>query len=214
MKTIIINGSPKGQNGNSEIFIREFLKNMKFPCEVKYVTKEDPRELARYVEVFNNIVIVLPLYVHSVPGVTMKFIECLKQERDKANNSIGFILQCGFSESSQCKYAEAYFKCLAKDLNRNYLGTVTKSGAAGTYLMPRAMNRTLFKFLNELGEKYEKNNTFDKDIMEKLKKPYELKGFNLKVLQFLTKIGYGDIWWNSMLKKNGAYDKRLDKPFI
>lgn len=214
MKTIIINGSPKGERGNSEIFIREFIKNMKFPCEVKYVTKEDPRELARYIEAFNNIIIVLPLYVHSVPGVTMKFIECLKRERDKENNSIGFILQSGFLESSQCKYAEAYFNCLAKDLNRNYLGTVTKSGAAGTYLMPRAMNRTLFKLLNELGEKYEKNKTFDKDIVEKLKKPYELKGLNLKMLQFITKIGCGDIWWNSMLKKNGAYEKRLDKPFI
>lgn len=214
MKTIIINGSPKGERGNSEIFIREFIKNMKFPCEVKYVTEEDPRELARYIEAFNNIIIVLPLYIHSVPGVTMKFIECLKRERDKENNSIGFILQSGFLESSQCKYAEAYFNCLAKDLNRNYLGTVTKSGAAGTYLMPRAMNRTLFKLLNELGEKYEKNKTFDKDIVEKLKKPYELKGLNLKMLQFITKIGCGDIWWNSMLKKNRAYEKRLDKPFV
>lgn len=214
MKTIIINGSPKGERGNSEIFIHEFVRNMKFPCEVKYLNKENPRELARYVEAFNNIIIVLPLYVHSVPGITMKFIECLKPEKNKDNNSIGFILQCGFSESSQCKYAEAYFKCLAKDLNRNYLGTVIKGGAAGTYVMPRVMNRTLFKLLNELGEKYEKNSSFDKDIMEKLKKPYELKGVTLKKIKFLTKIGIGDSWWNSMLKKNGAYDKRLDKPFI
>lgn len=214
MGTIILNGSPKGKNGNSEIFIQQFMKGMTSPCEVKYISKEDAGALATYVQTFDTIIIVLPLYIHSMPGVVMRFIELLEPTLPNENKSIGFILQCGFTESSQCKYIERYFCSLAQELNRTYIGTVLKGEAAGIYMMPKFMTRKLFKSLQKLGETYEQTQTFDQSIMKSLQKPYELSGFTLKYLQFATKVGLTKIMWHKFLRNNNAFNKKLDQPFI
>ena len=214
MNTIILNGSPKGQKGNSEIFIQHFISGMKSPCEVKYISKEDPRTLAQYVKGFNTIIFVLPLYIHSMPGVTMRFIECLEPAEISEKKSIGFILQGGFPESNQYKYVEKYFGALSEELNRTYLGTVIKGNSAGTYMMPSFMTKKLFKSLKHLGEIYEKTHTFDSAIIEEFKKPYELKGFTLAKMNFATKIGLNKVFWDKFLKENGALDKCLDRPFL
>ncbi|WP_105618683.1 NAD(P)H dehydrogenase [Vallitalea okinawensis] len=214
MSTIILNGSPKGKKGNSEIFIQQFLKGMTSPCIVKYISKENPELLARYTQTFDTIIFVLPLYIHSMPGVMMRFIECLEPALASESKSIGFIVQCGFTESSQCKYVERYFCSLAEELNRNYLGCVVKGGAAATYMMPRVMTLGLFKSLQKLGKIYERTHSFDKQIIRKLEKPYELTGFTLKYLQFVIQIGADKIGWDKFLRDNGVLNKKLDRPFI
>lgn len=213
MSTIILNGSPKGKKGNSEIFIRQFIKGMTSPCEVKYISIENAEALATYVQAFDTIIIVLPLYIHSMPGIVMRFIEHLEPSLLSENKSMGFILQCGFTESSQCKYVERYFRVLAQELNRTYLGTVMKGEAAGVYMMPRFMTRKLFKSLQKLGKTYEQTHIFDESIMKKMQKPYELTGFTLKYLQFAIKIGANKIMWHKFLKDNNAFDKKIDQPF-
>ncbi|WP_315119700.1 NAD(P)H-dependent oxidoreductase [uncultured Clostridium sp.] len=214
MSTIILNGSPKGKNGNSEIFINQFLKGMKTPCEVKYIVKENPKTLAEYVKNFDTIIFVLPLYIHSMPGVTMRFIEYLEPAEPSENKSIGFILQGGFPESSQYKYAEKYFGSLSEELNRAYLGTVIKGGSATVSTMSSFMTKKLFKSLECLGEIYEQTHTFDKAIIESLKKPYEFTGFDLKIMKFFIKTDLVNQMWNKPLKQNGVFDKNLDKPFL
>jgi len=80
--------------------------------------------------------------------------------------------------------------------------------------MPGFMTKKLFRSLERLGEIYEQTRSFDKAIVESLKKPYELTGFNLKKMNFAMNIGLGKIMWHKFLKENGAFDKKLDKPFI
>ncbi|QUI21327.1 NAD(P)H-dependent oxidoreductase [Vallitalea pronyensis] len=213
METIILNGSPRGNNGNSEIFIRQFLKGMRTHCDVKYMNKENPEELASHVKKYDTIIMVLPLYIHSMPGMVMRFIEHLEPSAVHSKQAIGFILQCGFTESSQCKYVERYFSCLAKELNRTYLGTVIKGEAAGVYMLPKFMTKKLFTLLNQLGEMYDQTHTFDRRVMEKLQQPYVLTGFTLKFMQFTTKLGANKIMWHRFLKKNDAFHKKLDQPF-
>jgi len=214
MSTIIINGSPKGQNGNSEIFIKHFISGMKSPCEIRYIITEDHKTLAQYVKDFNTIIFVLPLYIHSMPGVTMRFIEWLEPAEPSENKSIGFILQGGFPESNQYKYAERYFASLSKELNRTYLGTAIKGNSAGIYMMPSFMTKKLFNSLKQLGEIYEQTHSFDKTIIEDFKKPYKLKGFELAKMKFAAKLGLNKVFWDKFLKENGAYDKNFDKPFL
>lgn len=213
MSTIILNGSPKRNNGNSEIFIRQFIKGMKKPCEVKYIVKEDPKILAEYVKGFDTIIFVLPLYIHSMPGITMRFIECLEPVYPSENKSIGFIIQGGFPESCQYKYVERYFSSLSEELNRTYLGTIIKGGSANVCMAPSFMTRKLFKSLQRLGEIYEQTHTFDKTIIENLKIPYEFTGFTLKQVKFALKTGLINSMWKKPLKQNGVLDKNLDRPF-
>lgn len=214
MNTIILNGSPKGNsnNCNSRFFTEEFVRYMKNPCEIKCIANTDNEELARYAEGFDTIIIILPLYIHAMPGIVMKFIETLEAATTK-DKYIGFIVQAGFMETAQGRFVEAYFTDLARQLNRNYLGTVLKGEAAGIYMFPK-MFKKIFKLLNDLGKAYEETHTFDKGIVKKLGKPYEISKFNLHMLNIINKVGLSNVMWNSALKKNNAMDKRLDRPFL
>ncbi|MTI67363.1 MAG: NAD(P)H-dependent oxidoreductase [Firmicutes bacterium] len=214
MNTIILNGSPKGNSNksNSQIFAKEFIKNMKNPCEIKCIAKYNPKELVSYIEGFDTIIIVLPLYIHAMPGIVMKFIEKLKPQTSE-EKYIGFIVQAGFIETAQHKFLKRYFKDLAKQLNYNYLGTVSKGEAAGIYMYPKMFKKVL-KSIADLGMAYEENHTFDKEIVQRLEKPYELSKFKLKMLRLVNKVGLNNIGWHTVLRKNNALDKRLDRPFL
>jgi len=214
MNTIILNGSPKGNSKkcNSRIFAEEFVRDMKNPCEIKCIVNNDPRDLAPFAEGFDTIIIILPLYIHAMPGIVMKFIEMLEPAIRK-DQSIGFIVQAGFVETAQHRFVEAYFADLAKQLNRNYLGTVSKGEAAGVYMYPK-MFKKLFQSLNELGKAYEDTHVFDPEIVQKLAKPYEISAFMLSLLNLVNKLGLSNVGWHRELKKNNAMAKRLDRPFL
>ena len=214
MNTIILNGSPKGnsKNSNSRIFAEEFVRHMKNPCEIKCIVNTDPKELAQYVEGFDTIIVILPLYIHAMPGIVMKFIEILEPVTTEGKY-IGFIVQAGFMETAQERFIEAYFADLAKQLNYNYLGTVSKGEAAGIYMYPKMFKKVL-RLLNDLGRAYEETHTFDKNIVKKLGKPYEISKFMLCILNIVNKIGLSNIGWHRELKKNNALEKRLDRPFL
>jgi hypothetical protein len=204
MKTIILNGSPKGNsvNSNSRIFAEEFVRNMKNPCEIRCIAKADHEELAQYIQGFDAIIIILPLYIHAMPGIVMKFIEGLKPAATEGKY-LGFIIQAGFIETAQERFVERYFADLARQLNYNYLGTVSKGEAAGIYMFPK-MFKKVFKLLNDLGAAYEETNSFDKEIVKKLGKPYELSRFQLSILSVVEKVGLDNLGWHKFLRQNGA----------
>ena len=214
MNTIILNGSPKGNSEkcNSQIFAENFVKNMKNPCEIKCIAEEAPEEFSHYVEDFHSLIFILPLYIHAMPGIVMKFIEELKPV-SSPEKYIGFIVQAGFIETAQHKFLRRYFKSLAEQLNYNYLGTVSRGEAAAIYMYPRMFKKVL-KLVSDLGVAYEKNHTFDREIVKKLGQPYELSKLKLTMLRLTNKIGISNIGWHKMLRKNKAMDRRLDKPFL
>jgi len=206
--------SPKGNsvNSNSQIFAEEFVRNMKNPCEIKCIAKADPEELARYVVGFDAIIIILPLYIHAMPGIVMKFIECFKPATTEGK-CIGFIIQAGFIETAQERFVERYFADLARQLNYSYLGTVSKGEAAGIYMYPKMFKKVL-KLVADLGMVYEDTISFDKDIVKKMGKPYELTKSLLWILEAVNKVGLSNVFWHRELKKNNAFDKRVDRPFL
>ena len=214
MNTIILNGSPKGnsKNSNSRIFAQEFVRNMKNPCEITCIAGADHKELAQYVQGFDTIIFILPLYIHAMPGIMMKFIENIEPTTDE-DKSIGFIVQARFMETAQHKYVEPYFADLAKQLNYRYLGTVSKGEAAAIYMFPKMFKKVL-KAVADLGTAYEQTHAFDQVLVKKLGKPYDLPKFTLAILKIVDKIGLGNMGWHKMLKQNNAMANRLDKPFL
>jgi len=214
MRTIIINGSPKGNSKkcNSMFFAREFVRNMENPCEIQCVANQDAKELAQYIKPFDTVLFILPLYIHAMPGILMDFIEFLEPTKDKSK-SMGFIVQAGFIETSQERFLKAYFEGLTARLNYRYLGTVAKGEAAGIYMYPK-MFKKVFRQLNRLGVEFERNHAFDRDIVKKMEKPYKLSKPMLILLTIVDKFGLANIGWHKKLKENNAFDKRLEKPFL
>lgn len=214
MNTIIINGSPKrnATNSNTRIVCKEIVRNMNQPCEIRCLANSDLEELADYVEQFDSILIVMPLYIHAMPGLVMKFIEQLKPASTEGK-SIGFIIQAGFVETAQEKYVVRYLASLAKQLNFNYLGTVCKGEAAAIYMFPKMFQKVLKKF-NDLGRIYEETHAFDEKIMEELRKPYQLSALQVRMFQFFCDIGLNNMGWHKFLKQNHAFEQRLDQPYL
>lgn len=213
MKTIIINGSPKASHGNTEVFINQFLKGMNNPCEVAYAAKADGQQLARYIQSFDTVLFVMPLYIHAMPGIVMKLIECMESATGPAK-AMGFVVQSGFMESAQSRYLERYLRAITKDLNYSYLGTVIRGGSAGISMMPQSMNKKLFKQLNQLGAYFECNGMFDPDRVKALGSVQSLSKGKCFLFEALGKVGLSDaIFWNGMLKNNKAFERRFDKPF-
>jgi hypothetical protein len=213
MNTIILNGSPKlnPAESNTRIIAEAFIRNMENPIEIKRIAKESTEVLAKYVKNFDTIILIMPLYIHAMPGIVMKFIESL-EPADKEGKSIGFIIQAGFMETAQERFVERYFENLSRQLNYKYLGTVSKGEAAAIYMYPKMFKKVL-KLFSELGVEFEKSQSFDKDMVKKISTPYEIPKSTLRLLRLVNKLGLANIGWNNELKKNNAYNKRLARPF-
>lgn len=214
MKTIILNGSPKGSSAtsNTNIFIKSFMKGMKKECEVRCINGENLQELAQYIKKFDSIIIVMPLYIHAMPGIVMKFIEHL-EPAVKVGQSIGFIIQAGFPESAHEKFVEQYFAQLANQYDYHYLGTVSKGGAAFIYNMPERFEK-LYALLTELGRTYEKRHIFDEEIVKRLGRPYAFSKFELRLVRLADKLGLLNSQWNKLMKQNNALEHAYDQPFL
>lgn len=213
MKTLILNGSPKGNSKscNSLIFAQHFVKNMKNPCEIRNIASSVKGELVKYIKDFDSVIIIMPLYIHAMPGIVMEFFEAMEPAAD--GKSLGFIIQAGFMETSQERFVVRYLESFARKLNYNYLGTVCKGEAAAIYMMPKMFKKVL-KMVSDLGTAYEETGGFDKELVINLGKPYEIKQPLLGILRVVTRSGLNDIFWHREMKKHNAYEKRRDRPYL
>lgn len=214
MNAIILNGSPKKniRESNSQLVAEAFVGGMDQAIEIRHIAGTDPSILAADMNEYDTILIVLPLYIHAMPGTVMTFLEHLNPA-STPEKSIGFIVQAGFYETAQHRFLEPYLRSLAVNLNYRYLGYVAKGEAAGLYMFPKMYKKVLCMF-SDLGKAFEQTGEFDPEIVEKLGQPYEICPKTLRVLKRVNKLGLTNIMWHSKLRKNGAMKQRLDKPFV
>ena len=199
MKTIFINGSPHGRQGNSEIFIRQLMTGMNVVSDVLYVSTHQYDELADQAALADRLIFVMPLYVHAMPGIVMKLFEVMKPAKEGAQ--ILFVVQSGFIEAAQSAYCVKALKHQAARLGYECLGVVVRA------------NRKLFEDLQALGQRLAETGELDEVIAARLGDPYRLNRKKLCQLQLLSRLGLGDLYWQYMLRKNHAYKKRFDRPF-
>jgi multimeric flavodoxin WrbA len=210
MKTLIINGSPNGKRGNTEIFCQRFIKGMQNQLEVRYVADENPAELAAYMNGFDNWLFFFPLYVNAMPGILKRLFEHLAPSNEK---SAGYFIQSGFEEAFQSDWLCTILKNFNRRMGYKDLGIIVAGGMAGVRYMPENMNKKTFAGLENAGALYEKNGMFDEESIRLFGQVYRYSDKQLKRNRFFRKLGLTNMFWNSMLKKNKAYKNRFDKPF-
>lgn len=206
MKILIINGSPKGNAGNTAIFIKKFNEGTQGYCDVMNITSN---ELTMIIKDYDTIIMMMPLYVHAMPGIVMRFLEKVEVNQ-RENAKMGFLIQSGFIENKQSDYLVRILKSQTRRLNYQYLGCVVRGGSAGVYMMPEKMNKKLFNELSCLGETFMKSGLLDEKLIQAT---YELSKGKAQFYEFLHKISIGDMHWNQQLKANQAYAKRYMQPY-
>jgi hypothetical protein len=56
------------------------------------------------------------------------------------------------------------------------------------------------------------NNAFSPEIISTLRHPYKMSLVKQFLFNIIIKTGLANFYWNSNLKKNGAFQHRFDKP--
>lgn len=212
MKTILLNGSPKGnvQSSGSYFLAKAFASGMKEPCEIRSVYKEDRWELLQYVSQFERIIFFTPNYIHLIPARTLDFLYALPKGSE--GQSLGFIIQSGYPESAESEIAGRFFKRFASRLQYGYLGTVVKGECAGLAIIPEKFGKLEKKFA-EFSALYEERGFFDETYVRDFAKPYTISKPMALLLNMTNPIG-NILGWHKIMKANGAYDNRRDRPYL
>lgn len=219
MKLAVFNGSPRNKKSNSTILMGHFLEGYQSiladPVPMQYLASKKCRQ--ENLDVFQNaetVIIIFPLYTDCMPGIVKEFFEDIFNPGIRKGKNIGFIVQSGFPESIHSTFVERYLKKFTARLGCNYLGTVIKGGIEGIQVMPPSWTKKLFLRFRYLGENFAKKGSFSPVIKNALAKPYKLSPVRRFAVSIISKTKLGNMYWDTNLKKNGAYKNRFDRPFI
>ncbi len=219
MSLIIYNGSPRNKKSNSKLLIDKFLvgyhKENSDEIPVYYLANRRLRqERIEHFKKAETILLFFPLYTDAMPGIVKEFLEDIYDLKDPSPKKIGFIVQSGFPEAVHSSFLERYLKKFTNRMGYDYLGTIIKGGVEGIQIMPASMTKKLFKNFENLGEYFAKNGAFNPTIKESLATPFRMSTMRKKIFKLLSDTGVTNFYWNSQLKKNSAYDKRFDQPYL
>jgi multimeric flavodoxin WrbA len=218
MKLAIFNGSPRGNNSNTQLLLGYFQKGFEsFGGEITtsdlLIVEKDIEKQIQHFKTAENILLAFPLYVDSVPGMVKSFIEKIGNF-DGTGRNIFFLVHSGFPEGIQSEGVIRYLELLVKRWNMTYMGAILKPGSEGIRMRPNSRNKKLFMKFELLGSELAKTEALDKKIINKMKKPYRLPGFVLIILKLLNKAGKMNSYWDTKLKENNAFERRFDAPYL
>lgn len=215
MSLTVFNGSPRGKSSNSQVICDWFCQAYGPDTERHYLhlAKHIPDNVQRFLEA-QSILMVFPLYVDGMPGQVKAFIEALVPYKSSiANKRITFIIHSGFSEGIQSRALEAYLKRFSAIFSLNNQGIIIIPGSEGIRLMPPAMTKKKQEAITALGHAFLNQQSYT-GAMLKAVNPHETMTTTAKVFFKLgSKLGLTNLYWNSNLKKNKAYDRRFDAPY-
>ncbi len=123
-KTVLINGSLRGDNANSRKFM-DRLSGKLGDCAVSfnllsYLNKYE--ELAQIVSSADKVVFVMPLYVDGIPSQVLRLMEMLEKSGKDPDKKIYCIANMGFYESHQIRNLLSMVKEWADKSGFTYCG--------------------------------------------------------------------------------------------
>ena len=215
-KLTVLNGSPRGEKGNTPIMLGEFIKGFGGDFELHHLINR--KDIDQQVEAFSKAECVwlgFPLYTDGMPGIVKSFIEALEPFKDNKNNPpMGFLIQSGFPEGIHSRYIERYLEALASKMGSPYLGTIIKGNGEGTRLVPDEMNRKLFDALNALGTGLAEMGELDIRLMKKIASPERYPRILGPLFRLFLKTKLSHQYFDRILVENNAYDSRNDRPLV
>lgn len=219
MRLTVFNGSPRGTGSNTKILMDSFAKGFlaNGENEIKTVYLNRTKELDEQIRLFkdaDHVILAFPLYTDAMPGIVKSFIEALDPLKGELDNpSMGYVVHSGFPEPNHSRYVEKYLQKLTRRLGTTYQGTAIRGGTEGVRMMPKWMIRKLLRLIFELGQAYTAEQGFSPEIIHKLAPREQLSKSRLFFFKAMDKIGMVGFYWDSLLKKNKAYDHRFAQPF-
>ena len=219
MKLTVFNGSPRGKEGSTEIFIEQLLagfESLEGNSSERFYLKH-VREVEEFRQAFSEaeaVLLAFPLYTDAMPGIVMAFIESLEPLCGREGNPlIGFMVQSGFPEATHSRHVEQYLEKLADRLGCVYAGTIVKGNGTSVSVMPPLMTRGLFEALRQVGESFGWTGEFDRAMLAKLARPERFPWWMVPLMTVRDLPFINFLYWDSELRKNGGYKRRFTRPY-
>ncbi|MCK5128946.1 MAG: NAD(P)H-dependent oxidoreductase [Clostridiales bacterium] len=208
MKYVVVNGSPRGKKSNSDRIISWMTQNSQEVQKVYVADIKKHDEAMKVILDADRYLMVFPLYTDAMPGMTKAFMEKM-QQINLEEKSIVFVVHSGFSEPIHSRTVERYCAYFTKANKMKYLGCVVMGGSEAMQVAPNGYFGKKKDYFEALGQNIMKGELLDQALLQKIAGAERFSKFKILILRFLPT----DMYWNSRLKKNGAYEKRLDKPY-
>lgn len=216
MKLTIYNGSPRGSKSNSNTLADILCKGFDSSTIISRhnIHKSDNHSDA-ITDNGDAYFIVFPLYADAMPYAVKLFFE--KMDENKAlfkDKPMYYFIHSGFPEAKQSRLLERYLKYFTKIIGAQYMGTAIMGNSEMTrYMSEKSKRRAKIQ---------ENMKLFAKDIVEG--KPFNkasieyFRGMEVmpKFIMLLLK-KFPSVFnkgFDFMFKKNGAYEKRYNQPYI
>lgn len=220
MKRLLLNGSPRGEASNSRLicsWLAEGMEEAGAPSpEILSLAGSGGSERAvGAVRSADEILLVFPLYTDSMPGIVAAFTNALAglDPSVRAGKRAGYVVHSGFPESAQSEPLAAYLERLSARLGFTHLGTVVKGGSEGLRLNPGSGRSKTADRFRALGRSLAARGAFDPEAVRALARPRRLGPGLRALVRLLAPTGILQMYWNLMLRKHGAYERRFDRPY-
>ena len=219
MHLVIVNCSPRTvSESNTNIIVEAFARGYTQrgnTAEIHHLSQKgtwDDIRTAFYAN--DNILMALPLYVESVPGIMMEFLETLTPKRDVPGGKrtkLAFLLQGGFAEASQLRCGERYLEKLPSYLNCDHNGTLIKGNMFVLHMMPPQSREKITAPFVEMGRHFAEDESFQKAVTEAFAGP---EYFSKAMIAFFTLITpLRKLFFHQFFKSKGCKGSLRAKPY-
>lgn len=192
MHTIIVNGSPRGTNGNSQIIINKFLEGYTLDGntnELFCITAKDKwDEISIAISKAENIIVVFPLYAELLPGSLLEFFEYLSNTKLSKNNKMSFILHSGNLIAGVRGCCKQYLAELTKSLGCDFGGVLVRGNSFFYFNIGKEKANELVEPYAEMGKHYSKYQCFFGNEVNAFAGPTKIEKPESRVINRICKI--------------------------
>jgi len=216
MTISVFNGSPRGEKSNTTVINKWIIEGLGGSYTQHLIKKIDEHE--NYIELMKEsekVVITFPLYTDAMPGIEMKFFEEIYKNRESLKGTkYMFIIHSGFPEAKQSYGLRDYLIRFVDKVDGELFDVVINGGSEGVRLQPENSQKKKREAFIRIGEAFKKNTRILSADKDRLLKPIKLSKFAQVSLKLLSKTPLLNVYWDNTLKKNNAFEKRFDKPYL
>jgi NAD(P)H-dependent FMN reductase len=231
---LLLNGSPRGPRSNSMRMLEHLAEGWQAaesagaeaagpmpsatptsaPRVLHLAHSADFAEAVAAFATAETVVLGMPLYTDSMPGLVAEFIEALEPRVGRSGNPrIGFLVQSGFAEPLHSRGLERYLAKLTRRLDAPYAGTIVRGSGESLQAMPDQALGKLFAQLAELGGQLATDGRFDPETLSRVAGHERFSAGTAVLMSVAFKVPVSRFYWNGQLKKNLAWDKRFNAPY-
>ena len=216
MHLIVISGAARPQaRSNTAKIIEAFCRGVQsegHTAEVYYLSDRAQWAPAREAFAENtDILFALPLYVESVSGTMLEFLESLP-EKTQPGTRLSFLIQGGFPEASQSRCCESFLKTLPGKLGCEYGGSFIRGDMFGVRLLGEKLGEKMVRPFAEVGRYFARYGTFNEEIISRFGSPEFLPEKEIRQFERIGK--YIQKWTVAWVSRRMGRTGKLDaKPY-